>query len=83
METSLSLHRDPGGTHLLATSKDGCRRAQEMECFSQWELCREHKGGRAPLGTLMDMYRKALERAVFLHRGHVGGHGRDAPLLGL
>jgi len=41
------------------------------------------KGGGPPLGTLMDMYRKALERAIFLHRGPVGGHGRDAPLPGL
>jgi hypothetical protein len=42
------------------------------------------KGGGAPsLGTLMDMYRKALERGVFHNRGPVGDHGRDSTLPGL
>lgn len=52
---------------------------------------RQTKGGgsgnRASLpmgaGTLTDMYRKALERGIFLHRGPVGDHGEDAHLLGL
>lgn len=51
--------------------------------LSMGALQRTWRGGGPPLGTLMDMYRKALERAIFLHRGPVGGHGRDAPLPGL
>jgi len=54
-----------------------------MERFYLWELCREPEGGAPSLGTLLDMYRKALERDVFLHRGPVGDQGRDTPLPGL
>jgi hypothetical protein len=34
--------------------------------------------GRAPLlGTLEDMFRKALDTGISLYRGPVGEHGRD------
>jgi hypothetical protein len=41
-------------------------------------------GGGAPvLGTLKDMYRKALEMGIFLHRGPTGDHEGDTPYQGL
>ena len=55
-----------------------------MERFSLNVSSAENlKWGEGSLGTLMDMYRKAPERGVFLHSCPVGGHGSDAPLPGL
>ena len=45
-------------------------------------LRRNLGGGARVLGTLKDMYRKALEMGVFLHKGPIGDHEGDSPVPG-
>jgi hypothetical protein len=52
--------------------------AVEVEHLSLKELCEGNlEGGGVPLlGTLEDVYRKALETGISLHRGPAGKPGR-------
>jgi hypothetical protein len=90
LEIGNSLHRGPAGelegvsftrTHERQI-KEGSRKGTSLSLslsLSEGNL----EGGLLLLGTLKDMYSKALQKVVYLHRVPNGEHGGEVPLPGL
>jgi hypothetical protein len=82
------LHKGPteelGGVSFTRTLRYRLRRALETEHLSLWGLCEGNlKGGLLLLGTVKDMYKKAVVKYVFLDRILNGEHEGVAPLPAL